>query len=326
MSQDIHRLAQRYRHTMSYAIQQTQRTLDVAHSTFLRQVQPDVDALYQQVKTEQEKRDDPLPISWLYAFAHFHTLLRTIRKAAEDFTVFAHSAIARTQYQASKIGARAAQQFMHHVGISAQPVPQQTLEWQITQAQKSIEPLLTEYAETTVKEVQRAVHRSLVSVDGVKGLPLAVSKALDIPRWKSRTVASAEGFRLFNTTLLAQYQTNEQHVMGWVWNCRLSPTSCAACVALHGSVHRLDEVLVDHPYGQCFATPYIAGMSQLQKGVDWFEAQDEQTKRGILRTDVAYNLYVDGKTDLHAFVGVKNDPGYAASVYQKSVKAITGGS
>lgn len=49
---------------------------------------------------------------------------------------------------------------------------------------------------------------------------------------------------------------NAEVIDGWIWTARLARNTCAACLALHGSVHPLDEPGPDgHPRCRCIRTP-----------------------------------------------------------------------
>lgn len=58
----------------------------------------------------------------------------------------------------------------------------------------------------------------------------------------------------------AQARANDHIVKGWVWSSAKQANTCAACLALDGSFHTLDERLDDHYNGRCL-TPgsFVSG-------------------------------------------------------------------
>jgi hypothetical protein len=145
-------------------------------------------------------------------------------------------------------------------------------------------------------------------------------QVLDEPRWRALTVADTESFKAFNQVLYDNYRANEQTVTGWWWHCQLSDHSCAACVAMHGTIHPLSEHLNDHPNGSCVAVPYVAGM-KLPDGQAWFDLQSAEMQRKILGTKIAYRMYKSGMP-LKQFIGKSYDTKHGTSVYQRSAKEL----
>jgi hypothetical protein len=77
----------------------------------------------------------------------------------------------------------------------------------------------------------------------------------------------------------ANYMASNGLVTGWVWYAELDADVCMSCVAMHGTIHPLDETLDDHYNGRCAALPYIEGLTgNIPSGQSWFESlsDDEQ--------------------------------------------------
>jgi len=82
----------------------------------------------------------------------------------------------------------------------------------------------------------------------------------------------------------AQYIANQDIVEGWQWVCALDDRACMACVAMHGTVHAVGELLNDHHNGRCAMAPIVRGFDRpvTQTGVEWFEAQSEAVQRRMM--------------------------------------------
>lgn len=82
----------------------------------------------------------------------------------------------------------------------------------------------------------------------------------------------------------ANFQNNSDILDGWVWYAHLDDTVCQSCIVMHGTIHRLDEILNDHHNGRCAMLPYIEsfGNPVEQSGIDWFEGLPEEQQKAIL--------------------------------------------
>src|SRR5690242_2420372 len=65
------------------------------------------------------------------------------------------------------------------------------------------------------------------------------------------------------------------HTIGnWYLANGIIAHNCAACIALHGTIHRLDERMASHPNCRCTAVPHLKGEPvPIASGVDWFRDQ-----------------------------------------------------
>jgi len=113
-----------------------------------------------------------------------------------------------------------------------------------------------------------------------------LTRALRISRTESLDAhrAGAQLGRMQNADVLA----------GWIWWCELGPTSCPACIAMHGTVFPAEDPgPFDHPNGRCDSVPLTRSWADLgfdelepdvgyETGPEWFANQDEPTQRQIL--------------------------------------------
>lgn len=92
-------------------------------------------------------------------------------------------------------------------------------------------------------------------------------------------------------------QRHRDILAGWQWVAELSERTCASCVAMHGTIHPLDEPgPLDHQQGRCTRTPVTKTWKQLGfEGIDepegfakpgdgekWLAKQPEDVQRHIL--------------------------------------------
>ena len=99
----------------------------------------------------------------------------------------------------------------------------------------------------------------------------------------------------------ANYMASNGIVTGWVWMANLEGNPCASCIAMHGTIHGLDETLDDHYNGECTPLPYIPefGNPIDQTGKDWFDSLSPEAQSAILGKD-KHAAYAAGKFEFSA--------------------------
>jgi hypothetical protein len=73
----------------------------------------------------------------------------------------------------------------------------------------------------------------------------------------SLTTARTAQLYAYREASRASYQANRDIVSGWRWMATLGPRTCASCLAMHGTLHSVDEVLNDHHAGRCVAVAVV---------------------------------------------------------------------
>lgn len=80
----------------------------------------------------------------------------------------------------------------------------------------------------------------------------------------------------------ANYNMNSDVVTGWQWFAQINdPNTCMSCIAQHGTIHPLDEVLDDHHHGRCTPLPVVLGRPLISEtaGTDYFNGLSEAEQR-----------------------------------------------
>lgn len=127
------------------------------------------------------------------------------------------------------------------------------------------------------------VARSLVKVGG-----LGLGRAL--------TISRTEMIRAYRLSTAESYRNNRSIVKGWVWFSALQPNTCAACYALHGSHHLVDEDLESHPNCRCTQLPDTGSLS-VTSGAEHFSRLSSTQQRAILGP-AKHDAYQAGKIQL----------------------------
>ena len=152
--------------------------------------------------------------------------------------------------------------------------------------------------------------------------------------WAMTTTRTANLWA-YRTASHLNYQRNSDVVKGWTWFAQLDDRCCMSCVAMHGTQHRLDEILDDHHAGRCTALPTTAsyaelgfpGMSDIDMSVttgkDWFNSLSESRQRSMMGPGV-YNSWKNNMFEFDKLSRVYNDPVYGIMRGESSLKALLG--
>lgn len=134
-----------------------------------------------------------------------------------------------------------------------------------------------------------------------------------------------DALRLTRTTQIYSARNGTQQiykqtgVSQWIWSANLgNPRTCLACIAMHGTLHPVDELLNDHFNGRCAACPVtprwselgLAGQElQVETGVDWFNRQDANTQIAAMGPQL-FEAWQKGKFTFSpdAVVGTYSNP------------------
>jgi len=121
----------------------------------------------------------------------------------------------------------------------------------------------------------------------------------------------------------ANYIANDDVVKGWIWWAELDGETCMSCVAMHGTIHGLDETLDDHHNGRCAMLPYLGDNAPSATGKDWFERQDEATQKAMMGT-TKYEAWKEGKFEFGQLSGTHTDDVYGEMRGETPLKELLG--
>jgi SPP1 gp7 family putative phage head morphogenesis protein len=151
---------------------------------------------------------------------------------------------------------------------------------------------------------------------------------------RALTISRTETLRAYREAMHRNYEANDDVVEGWVWHATLTPRTCAACWAMHGTVHRLDERMDEHPNGKCTAVPVLKPWSEL--GVDLPDrrpvvasGEEEFAKLTAAEQErvlgkAAYEAWRAGAVKLGDFAGHKHDAEWGDTLRRRSLRDMVG--
>lgn len=149
-------------------------------------------------------------------------------------------------------------------------------------------------------------------------------KALGETLWRTLTTARTETLRAYRGAALSQYQANADILQGWVWVSAQDDRTCAACWAMHGSIHPLSTSLYSHPNCRCSMGPLPNGMqSPVVPGATVFERLPESRQLTILGP-AKFGAYQNGLITLNDLVGSATHARWGPVRYERSLRSILG--
>ena len=154
-------------------------------------------------------------------------------------------------------------------------------------------------AEATVqmeRELIRAVAMGDNPRDAARAMVQAVQGAFNGGLVRAMVIARTELLDAYRRSAQTEHNQHRDVLTKWQWVADLSERTCRSCLAMHGSLHDLDEPgPLDHHQGRCSRVPVTktwkelgikapepAGMVKPGDGEKWLSNQPESVQRDIL--------------------------------------------
>lgn len=258
---------------------------------------------------------------------------------------FAKQAAAEVEAQ-QKIAAEAAQQHAEEVTLGAiralAPRAQVTFAALPTRA---IENMVGRFANgmpvTTLFDAMGAEAAQQAQDVLVKGLAVGLHPnqaarkmrdLLGVPLSRAQTIARTEMLGVYRDATLQSYRANDDLVQAWRWNAHLDARTCLSCVALHGTIHPLDEAMREHVSGRCVPSPVLVPLAELgdvqarvrrqagldRTGQDYWDGLSDAEKAKRLGP-AKWQLYQDGEIDLQDLVYADSNPIWGVQYREASI-------
>ena len=145
---------------------------------------------------------------------------------------------------------------------------------------------------------------------------------LAVPLRRALTISRTEMIRSYRTASMDTYRANATLLDGWVWLSAADRRTCAACLAMHGTVHPLSENLNDHPQGRCTAVPWVKGRRPaIPTGDEAFRQLSEADQRTILGP-TAYDAWSTGNLRIGDMAKVVSNPRWGDSIRRKTLAEL----
>jgi SPP1 gp7 family putative phage head morphogenesis protein len=291
-------------------------TMDSYHAQVLDEIKLKLDKLYGQILAkykEIESSREPgdttpldVPASWIHERIRLEGLTLFIQGKIDQYGALVLTQTRMLQYFGMNLGLQSAQQQLRDV-VPAQVkaafgVPSDKALANLVGATRAGSPLHTlfhGFGQEAASNAISALVSGVANGDNPRTIAPRVEKELNISRARARTICRTEALRCYRTAALETYRSNDDVVGGWIWSAALG-SACAACTAMQGTKHPLEEEMDSHPNCRCSPIPETRswdsilgplGISsddipdtrvQIQSGSDWFDGQNEEMQRSIL--------------------------------------------
>lgn len=200
-----------------------------------------------------------------------------------------------------------------------------------TQPAGAITQLLAGLAPAAADSVSDALVSGIALGRNPRQIARDIRDALGGNLTRALTIARTETLRAYREASRAEYNANADVLDGWVWVADLSPRTCSACWAQHGSEHPLDEIMATHPNCRCTMAPLTKPWSELgfgdtpdsvriTPGRDEFKKLPAADKRRILG-DQTYAAWRGRQIILDDVVVRKDSPVWGPSASAGNVNA-----
>jgi SPP1 gp7 family putative phage head morphogenesis protein len=313
-----------------------------AYSVAAKALEKEIAGLLEKIETARgagvEVRE-----SWLHEADRLNHLLNQVEVEISRASAITHNVIISTKSAALDAALSDSLKLMNAslnapagVSVSFATLPRNAVEFLVGALQDGspLNTLLNEIAPEAATVMRNALINGLVSGHSTQQIARELRGAVGGSLTRSMTIARTETLRAYREASRANYEKNSDVVKGWLWMSALTVRTCASCWAMHGSLHKLDEVL-DHPNGRCVAVPVTKTWAelgfpgiedkpvQMEAGESAFAKMSEDDQRAILGKS-AFNAYQNGAVKLGDFVGQKSDEKWGTMRYRRSLREILG--
>jgi len=172
---------------------------------------------------------------------------------------------------------------------------------------------------------------AVVAGTGPRETARALRDTLQAPLWRTLRIARTETIGAYRDGAIDTYKANRDVLEGWVWIAQLSTRTCAACWALHGTVHPVDEMFASHPNCRCSPAPRTRSWADLgfpgvpetrldvTPGAERFAALPSSSKLRILGPG-KLAAYEDGSIALDDLVQNTLSPVWGPGIRERSLR------
>ena len=322
--------------------------LNQAHAHTVKVMQPHLDTLYQQIGDAQAS-GEPVPLHWLYEQNRLQATKAMIEGNINQYGALAQTQTGQLVSTGAQLGVKSG---MTLLADSRPPgvhfsfgVPSRDAIESIVGATSEGSPLAALFAgfgEEAADGAAKALITGITLGENPRMIAPLVEDALDVSRARALTIARTEMLRAYRQAAMETYRANSDVVDSWIWVADLSPRTCAACLAMNGTEHSLDEDLDGHVNCRCVKLPKTKSWDDIlgplgidtsdidetsldvQSGEDWFNEQSEEVQRSILGNK-KYEAYANGDFTLSDLVGHAHSEDWGHSIYEKSLSQVMEG-
>lgn len=291
-----------FRRALAGRDEEARRAMTRAYRPMLARLQAEADDLLAQLERRRArlKPGERVPISWLYERDRALALRRQVEGEVRRWSREVEPAVRKARDAAATFGPAHAERLIaeraltadefQRLGRTLAPFRSAEVERIVAsvQAGSPLRDLLDDLGPGAAGGVEAALVEGVALGRGAVEIGQAIGKALDGNLARGHLIARTETMRTYRETSRQAYLARSELLRGWRWWSSLDRRTCVSCWAMHGSLHRLDERLDDHPNGRCTMIPELdeaaTGIrnTPIPRGPREFMRLDEATQRAVL--------------------------------------------
>lgn len=201
----------------------------------------------------------PVPVSWLHRDEAYRALIAQSRDQFERFGGELYTNLGYEQRAAIRLAEQNVEALLT-AQLGGEPgilgtfarLPTDAIE-QLTATLQPNSPLRTligDFAGWGNSVIDDALTVGLASGKHPNQITKDILSKLEVGQARTATIVRTELYRSFREANRSMMQQNADVTEKWIWYAHLGGYTCAACLAMHGTEHPLDEPMGSHP--NCF--------------------------------------------------------------------------
>ena len=323
---DILRAIRNHRKVLDARGARTASALTRRYAQAWRAISKDLDGLILRMQIAQAA-GEPLSPGWLAQEVRYRALLTQIEEQINEFSQYAYGTVRTANADvidmAQKHAHAAVRTMRPGITASFSTLPVETINT-ISGLVGPYSPLQSVFASlgrATAQEVSDLLVSGVIRGLNPKVVAAQIRKAAGAPLTRCLTIARTEQLRAYREASRASYQRT-QAVASWTWFSSLDKRGCAACWAMHGTVHPLDEPMAAHPNCRCTMLPNVDGWtSPVPTGAEEFDKLTPAEQQVILGPG-KYKEFAEGRLELGDVVARRYSPIWGPSVGERNLSEL----
>lgn len=336
-----------YRARLAHHEAAAEATLNTAYVAVLGGIKVKLAVLYQQIDDAMQNGTQLSP-SWLHESNRLRNIKTLISSEINTFGGYALMTAKQQQQFGVTLGSQSAQEMLKATvpaGIHwtwGRPSTEALKAFiGVTQKGSPLAELFNGFGAEAAGKVESALLLGLSLGQNPRRVAPQVEQALGISRNRALILSRDSLNNAYRNASLETYKKNSDTVSQYRRTCAKSSRSCAACIALDGTLYDLDEDFAVHPCDRCTMIPVTKDWSEilgaigiddtssipdtrvkLQNGLSWFDEQDAATQQSILGGKSKYDAFKNGDFTLSDVVGHTHSPDWGHGIYDKPLKDL----
>ncbi|MGI6079256.1 MAG: phage minor head protein, partial [Fastidiosipilaceae bacterium] len=332
---EIHRIVERHRRELLRLERGAASEMVRAYGGIWQRLQQELDRLLEDYNAALKVNDEISP-SWVYEHDRLYNLQRQVEAELRRFADYAEAQIIANEREAVTAAGRHFQEILTTTargrpGIVGAwdrlPIPAIEDLVGFTANGSPLRTLLDELGPAASEAVRSGLIQGLALGQNPRAIARQIRQGFGGVLVRALRISRTETLRSYREATRRNYQANSDIIAGWRWLAAKQGRTCAACLAMDGSFHTLDDYLDDHPNGRCAMVPVLKGEEGAppvwETGSEWLDKQPEAVQRHVLG-NAGYEAYKAGAVTLSDFVGQKSDPRWGTTRYARSLTEILG--